>query len=82
MYALPRWRPYCIRALAGRAIDDADEDCKPVGPDVLGWKEEGATWLLHQNDNTAVFGQLTEAIAKNSSDQQIATLIKEHGAEV
>ncbi|KAK1252286.1 hypothetical protein MKX08_003473, partial [Trichoderma sp. CBMAI-0020] len=57
-----------------------NEDCTPVGPDVFGWKEEdGATWLLHQKDNTAVFDQVTEAIAKNSSDQQIGDLIKEHG---
>lgn len=68
-------------ALAGRAISE-NEDCNPVGPDVFGWKEEnGATWLLHQEDNTAVFDQVTEAIAKNSTDQHISDLIKEHGVK-
>ncbi|EHK43603.1 hypothetical protein TRIATDRAFT_32903 [Trichoderma atroviride IMI 206040] len=68
-------------AVVEGAIDE-NEDCNPVGPDVFGWKEEnGATWRLHQKDNTAVFDQVAEAIANNSTDQHIGDLIKEHGVK-
>ncbi|KAH8126338.1 hypothetical protein FP744_10003573 [Trichoderma asperellum] len=68
--------------LVGGVVNE-NNACNPVSPDVLGWKENGATWVLHQKDNTAVFDQVTEAIGHKSADQdKIGNLIKEHGVEI
>ncbi|KAL9488012.1 hypothetical protein ACSS6W_000289 [Trichoderma asperelloides] len=64
-------------------VVDENKACNSVSPDVLGWKENGATWVLHQKDNTAVFDQVAEAIGHKSADQdKIGNLIKEHGVEI